>query len=93
MNFQIDVVTLGSVVALLISISGWIINGRKMSIQEGRHLQEVSQLKEDAAILKAEVKLLQTCTQTTESDIREIKTDLTWIKSALSEIKERLPGT
>jgi chromosome segregation ATPase len=90
MNFQVDVVTLGSLVAIAIAISGWIYNSRRASIQEGKHLEEVNQLREETIVLKSEVKSLQECTQTTNADIREIKTDLSWIKSALAEIKKKL---
>jgi septal ring factor EnvC (AmiA/AmiB activator) len=89
-NFPVDVSLLIGIMGCIFGAVAFFDGRRKLAMSEGKHLEEVRQLKEEAAAMKVEVKALQFCTQTTEADIREIKTDLTWIKAALSEIKERL---
>jgi hypothetical protein len=90
MNFQVDMVTLGSIVAMVIAVSGWLFSIRKVNMAEGKHLAEMEQLAKEVAQVKGELKTIQACYQTTDGAIIEIRTDLAWIKAAVTDIKERL---
>lgn len=89
-NVGIDVGVLMAIVACAISVASFIQAGRKVAMAEGRHLEEVRNLKTQVTALEAEVKATQACYQSQDGDIREIRADMTWVKQALEEIKETL---
>jgi hypothetical protein len=90
MNFPIDVSLAIGIIGCVLAIVAFANSQRKAAIMEGKHLESVQQLEKRQAELEALVKSLSTCYQTTDADIREIKTDLFWIKEALRDIKESL---
>lgn len=90
MNFQVDVVTLGAIMALLVAISGWMFNTRKTNMAEGRHLMQIEALDKLVAELRGDVNTIQKCYDNTNGAIIEIKTNLEWLKHALQEIKDSL---
>jgi hypothetical protein len=90
MNIPLDLPMAIAVIGCLLAVSAFIDQRRKSAMMEGRHLAEVKALEDRVVAAETSVKSLQACYQTTESDIREIKTDLSWIKQALTELKESL---
>lgn len=89
-NVGIDIGVLIAIIACLVSVAGWVQAGRRTAVAEGRHLEEVNDLKKTVVKLEAEIKTTQACYQSQDGDIREIRADMTWIKQALEEIKETL---
>lgn len=91
-NVGIDISVLVAILACVISVASFIQAGRKVAMAEGKHLQEVTDLKAKVAALEAEIKTTQECYQSQDGDIREIRADITWIKQALEEIKTAIAG-
>ena len=85
---SIDLTMAIAVIGCLIGITSFLDGRRKAAIVEGKHLEEIRQLRERVMQTEAEVKGLSACYQTTTSDIREIKTDITWIKETLQRMVE-----
>ena len=91
-SIGVDVGVLVAVIACVISLAGWLQQGRKTAMAEGKHLQEVRELKEKVISLEADIKATQACYQSQDGDIREIRADMTWVKQALEEIKAAIAG-
>lgn len=90
MNFQVDLITMGSVVAIIVAISGWMYNIRKTNMTAGKHLAEIEVIQKEVSELRGDVKTMQSCYQTTDGAIIEIKTNLEWFRGAINEIKATL---
>jgi len=89
-NIPIDLTMAVAIIGCILAIVAFFDQRRKAAMAEGRHMAEVKELEKRLGSTESTVKMLQGCYQTTEADIREIKTDLTWIKKALTEIKDSL---
>lgn len=89
-NMPIDLTMTIAIIGCLLAIVAFFDQRRKAAMAEGRHQAEVKELEKRVIATESAVKTLQGRYQTTEADIREIKTDLIWIKQALTEIKDSL---
>jgi septal ring factor EnvC (AmiA/AmiB activator) len=89
-TIPIDLTMAVAIIGCILAIVAFFDQRRKAAMAEGRHMAEVKELEKRLGSTEGSVKMLQGCYQTTEADIREIKTDIIWIKRALTEIKDSL---
>lgn len=89
-NFSINLNTLFAATATLIAVGGWIALWRKTTITEGRHLEEVKNMKDRLTEVEKRSEFLRGCTEEANAELKSLRTDMGWVKTTLSEIKELL---
>ena len=89
-TFTVDL----SVVLVILSIIGiivvWVQTSQERAKMEGRHLQEMTAMKDKLEFLEGKLAGVEECNQTLDGAVIQIRTDVAWIKEAVSEIKESL---
>jgi len=90
LNIPVDISLLIAIIGCALALLAFFDGRRKLAMQEGKHIETVEQLRGRVGTAETKVEALTACYQTTDADIREIKTDITWIKGALEEIKGKL---
>jgi hypothetical protein len=89
-GFTVNWNTFFAGLAGLLALVSWFATWRKTAMAEGKHLSEVSALKDRLTDVEKKAEFLRGCSEESNSELKAIKTDIEWVKLTLSEIKDLL---
>ena len=82
----IDITIAIAIVGCLLGIIAFADGRRKMAIMEGRYQEAQAQMERRVTEADAVLSGLRSCYQSTDADIREIKTNIEWIKKGMDAL-------
>ena len=91
--FTVNWDTLIAAMGPLSAIVGWYVIARKAAVGEGKHLSEVSAMKDRLTEVEKRAEFLRGCNEESSAELKALKTDIDWVKLTLSEIKDLLRKT
>jgi len=92
MTVELDWGTATSAVAILGTVIGWVLLGRRHAVAEGRHLEEINNLKGRVGDLEKSEEYQRGCNETTTGALAEIRADMKWIIKAIDELRASIEG-
>ncbi len=79
-----------AVTAIFVALVGWLLTWRKAAMNEGKHLEEITQIKKDLNDAWEKIHLLESGGNLTAVALAEIKTTLKFILESVGRLETKL---